>query len=292
MVDRVVHDWEETKGRKKGPVCCRDNSVGTRRESSVISACSRERSGGIWRFAGTFRQTQRERGSPVVREPRCGDEHGVVAPSSSLPSLPLFSSICLLSIRFVYPSFDARLFPFLASFALPSPRIREPARDSNQPGRTATTGCNDASIDVVTWWCWWWWCGGDGDTASGEKQDEAGQVEGERLLSGRGEWKPLMRPCVIRELSRPNEALTYLSYQPPLAPPSSLLHTSTPTNTEATEYRGQDDVTVLLSHRTNEREPVNDRLANRAPLIDSSSCGSILATFYPTIVLDAETRTV
>lgn len=25
-----------------------------------------------------------------------------------------------------------------------------------------------------------------------------------------GEWKPLMRPCVIRELSRPNEALTYL----------------------------------------------------------------------------------
>lgn len=29
---------------------------------------------------------------------------------------------------------------------------------------------------------------------------------------GEGEWKPLMRPCVIRELSRPNEALTYLSY--------------------------------------------------------------------------------
>lgn len=54
--------------------------------------------------------------------------------------------------------------------------------------------------------------GGDGDTASGEKRDEADQVEGERLLSGRGEWKPLMRPCVIRELSRPNEALTYLSY--------------------------------------------------------------------------------
>lgn len=25
-------------------------------------------------------------------------------------------------------------------------------------------------------------------------------------------WKPLMRPCVIRELSRPNEALTYLRY--------------------------------------------------------------------------------
>lgn len=25
-------------------------------------------------------------------------------------------------------------------------------------------------------------------------------------------WKPLMRPCVIRELSRPNEALTYLGY--------------------------------------------------------------------------------
>ena len=54
--------------------------------------------------------------------------------------------------------------------------------------------------------------GGDGDTVSGEKRDEADQVEGERLLSGRGEWKPLMRPCVIRELSRPNEALTYLSY--------------------------------------------------------------------------------
>lgn len=38
-----------------------------------------------------------------------------------------------------------------------------------------------------------------------------------------GEWKPLMRPCVIRELSRPNEALTYLSYQPPrLSPPVRL----------------------------------------------------------------------
>lgn len=35
-----------------------------------------------------------------------------------------------------------------------------------------------------------------------------------------------MRPCVIRELSRPNEALTYLSYQPPLAP-SCLPHTPT-----------------------------------------------------------------
>ena len=134
----------KNKRKKKKLACWRDNSLGTRRESSVISACSRERSGGIWRFAGTFRQTQRERerereGQPVVREPRCGDEHGVVAPSSSLLSSSLF--LCLLSIRFVYPSFDARLLPSLVSFVLPSPRIREPARDSNQPERTATAGC-------------------------------------------------------------------------------------------------------------------------------------------------------
>ena len=51
----------KNKRKKKKLACWRDNSLGTRRESSVISACSRERSGGIWRFAGTFRQTQRER---------------------------------------------------------------------------------------------------------------------------------------------------------------------------------------------------------------------------------------
>lgn len=68
------------------------------------------------------------------------------------------------------------------------------------------------------------------------------------------EWKPLMRPCVIRELSRPNEALTYLSYQPPSAP-SCLLHTRTPTNTDDTQPRSRQtllpghDVTVLLSRR-------------------------------------------
>lgn len=68
------------------------------------------------------------------------------------------------------------------------------------------------------------------------------------------EWKPLMRPCVIRELSRPNEALTYLSYQPPSVP-SCLLHTRTPTNTDDTQLRSRQtllpghDVTVLLSRR-------------------------------------------
>lgn len=57
--------------------------------------------------------------------------------------------------------------------------------------------------------------------------------------AGEEEWKPLMRPCVIRELSRPNEALTYLSYQPPSAP-SCLLHTRTPTNTDEYSGRGHD----------------------------------------------------
>lgn len=42
---------------------------------------------------------------------------------------------------------------------------------------------------------------------------------------GRGGQQPLMRPCVIRELSRPNEALTHLSYEPSQPPPIARTYT-------------------------------------------------------------------
>jgi len=85
--------------------------------------------------------------------------------------------------------------------------------------------------------------------------------------AGERKWKPLMRPCVIRELSRPNEALTYLSYQPLLAP-SCLLHTQTSMytdecSTEVTADIGTGTTTsrffsLLAVKRTGSGEKDND----------------------------------
>lgn len=104
-----------------------------------------------------------------------------------------------------------------------------------------------------------------------------------------------MRPCVIRELSRPNEALTYLTYQPPSFPPSMPGEPPTHLDTEA-KPRGEHRALPCRAPRPRrygssfspssiERDcggPVQD--------VDRSS-SPLLATFYPMITLRAETRT-
>lgn len=142
--------------------------------------------GGLLARLDRHKARERKR-QPVVREPRCGDEHGVVAPSSSLlPSSSLFLHLYVSS-----PSVSSIRRSTLASFRpwslSPSPRrvsANQPeiatSQDEQLPQgvRRVCRGCDDGVGGVG---------GGDGDTASGEKRDEADQVEGERLLSGRGE---------------------------------------------------------------------------------------------------------